>query len=326
MNDMSASQEEVQPLTETGKQCEEICSLFRAREDVLCLINQINQLIKAVQKHRGVSMGLLGGDNSFVHGFESLQQQLSRRLATLEVFARRTGGLLTKRDKENLHLAWHTICQNWQDDDLSDNFELHSHFIEQLQGMLISLAKRLEKPLVVELAGRSEDGVSYPRLFKQIELLQFVARQLPDMIEHIAKVRGLSVYAASAGSVDFYNDRKLRFLLQTARELSDRLRHQAERINGLLDDEIASFNELKNLELKLLFLLNTVEQDVLSGMSITTSSQHFFSLATEIIDVYWKVVNDGLNVLRGWHEQDLDDWFKLSQTVESLHLEAGIQG
>ncbi|SMF54793.1 hypothetical protein SAMN02745866_03494 [Alteromonadaceae bacterium Bs31] len=316
MNDASVSCDmDTLQIVESGGQFEDICSVFRAREDVLSLVNQINQLIKAVQKHRGVSMGLLGGDNSFVHGFQSLQVQLERRLATLEVFARRTGGLLSEREKENLHLAWHTIRQNWQDDELSDNFELHSHFIEQLKSMLVSLAKQLEKPFVQELAERAEGSVSYPKLFKQIELLQFVAKQLPDMIEHIAKVRGLAVYAASAGSVDFYNDRKLRFLLQTAREQSDKLRHQAERINELLDDEIPSFLELKNLELKLLFLLNTVEQDVLSGVTITTSSQQFFSLATEIIDVYWKVVNDGLSVLRRWHEEDLEDWFKLSPKV-----------
>jgi len=289
------------------------CTLFRTREDVLSLVIQINQMIKAVQKHRGVSMGLLAGDNSFVAGFESLQQQLEKRLATLECFARRTGGLLSEREKENLHLAWQTIRQDWQDDDLSDNFELHTHFVEQLLSMLVSLSRQLEKPLLPELAevAPSDEGVSYPKLFKQIELLQFVARQLPEMIEQIAKVRGLSVYAASLGSVDFYNDRKLRFLLQCAREQSDKLRHQAERINGLLEGKLPSFQELKNLELKLLYLLNTVEQDVLSGMEIKTTSQQFFSLATEIIDVYWAVVNDGLTQLRRWHEEDMEDWFKL---------------
>ncbi|WP_019600884.1 hypothetical protein [Teredinibacter turnerae] len=288
------------------------CLAFRQREDVLNLIHQINLLIKAVQRRRGLSLGLLAGEQAFRNRFEQLQSQLANGLATLEWFAKNTGDLLSPREKENLHLAWSTISHNWEEDQLSDNFELHSHFIEQLQSMLVSLARQLEPPLVPQLIEQGDDDSSYPQQFKKIEVLNFVARQLPEMIEQIAKVRGLSVYAASLGSVDFYNDRKLRFLLKYAREQSDKLRHQAERINELLNNSFRSVGDLKNLELKLLYLLNTVEQDVLSGREIKTSSQQFFTLATEIIDVYWTVVNDGLMLLRRWHLNDLEAWQSLS--------------
>ncbi|WP_188150444.1 lytic murein transglycosylase [Teredinibacter waterburyi] len=296
------------------------CDAFRQREQLFTLINQINQLIKVVQKHRGISMGLIGGDVSFQPDFDQLQMQLAKRLATLEYFAESTGGLLSEKDKGNLHLAWATIRQNWQDDNVSDNFELHSHFIDQLRHMLASLARQLEQPLAPELVDissqQSDAGIAHPKMFKQMELLNFVARQLPDMIEQIAKVRGLSVYAASIGSVDFYNDRKLRYLLTYAREQSYKLRHQAERISGFLGGDLVSFSELKNLELKLLYLLNTVDQDVLSGTEISTSSQQFFKLATEIVDVYWAVVNDGLTLLRRWHEDDMELWLKTAPIAE----------
>jgi len=282
---------------------------YRNREDVLNLIFQLNQLIKAVQRHRGISMGILAGDSSFELSFVDIEKQLIKRMSMLEYCADKSDGLLTERERENVKLAWITICQNWQDDKLSDNFELHTHFVEQLQQILFTLSRQLESPLTPELAiAEEKKGISYPKLFKQIELLNFVVRQLPDMIEQIAKVRGLSVYAASLGSVDFYNDRKLRFLLQCAREQSDKLRHQAERLNELLNAELRSFSELKNLEMKLLFLLSTVEQDVLSGSEIMTSSQHYYKLATEIIDIYWRTVDDGLALLRRWHEQDLEEW------------------
>ncbi|WP_075188226.1 lytic murein transglycosylase [Teredinibacter haidensis] len=285
---------------------------YRQREDVLTLINQINQLIKVVQKHRGVSMGLLAGDDSYLPRFNSLQAEMEKRLTLLQCFARSTGGALSDREKENLHLAWATIRQDWQDDKLSDNFELHTHFVEQLQAMLSSLSRQMERPLLPELVeGDTGAGMSYPRLFKKIEILNFVARQLPDMIEQVAKVRGLSVYAATAGSVDFYSDRKLRYLLQCAREQNDKLRVQAERIHDHVEKGLDSFDELKNLELKLLYLLNTVEHDVLSGLEIKTPSQQFFTLATEIIDVYWSLVSDGLLQIRRWHEDDMNDWLSL---------------
>lgn len=283
----------------------------------MTLVYQLNQMVKAVQKHRGMSTALLAGNVAFVGDFDILQRQLERRLATLETFARETDGLLNQRDKENLHLAWETIRHNWQDDDVSDNFELHSHFVEQLHGMIFSLAKQLEQPLTADLAESagstqlSTDGVVYPRMFKQIELLNFVARQLPDMIEQIAKIRGLSTYAAATGEVHYHNDRKLRFLLQCSRQQSEKLRHQAERLEGILNGKIKGLVELKNLELKLIYFLNVVERDVLSGREITASSHQLFKLATEFIDVYWAVVNEGLGLVRKWHEEDLENWLRL---------------
>ena len=199
---------------------DDFCKAFRQRSDTLTLVSQLNHLIKAVQKHRGMSMAMLGGNSAFVGEFEVLQKQLEKRLATLETFARETGGILSEKDKENLHLAWQTIRHNWEDDKVNDNFALHSHFVEQLHGMTYSLAKQLERPLASELieqgdaAQQSQKSVTYPRMFKKIELLNFVAKQLPEMIERLAQVRGLSTYAAATGEVNYESDRKMRYLMQ----------------------------------------------------------------------------------------------------------------
>ena len=135
-----------------AKEFDAFCTAFRQRQDALLLIKQLNQTAKAVQRHRGMSMALLAGSNLFRGDFEVLQRQVERRLISLEVFAAQTGGLLNDRDKENLHNAWQTISADWQDDDVIDNFELHSHFIEQLHGMILSLARKLERPVSVAIA------------------------------------------------------------------------------------------------------------------------------------------------------------------------------
>ena len=153
-------------------------------------------------------------------------------------------------------------------------------------------------------------GDTYPRMFKKIEVLNFIAKQLPEMIEQIARVRGLATYAASIGTADYPLDRKLRYVLQCSRQLSEKIRLQADRLDEILQRAIPSLSGMKNLELKLIFLLNTVEKDVLSGMEITANGQQVFALATEIIDVYWKVVNDGLILIRSWHEEDIELWHK----------------
>ena len=60
-------------------------------------------------------MAQLAGSQLFHQDFDLLQRQLERRLTSLEVFAAHTG-LLSRRDKENLHNAWRTIRADWQGD------------------------------------------------------------------------------------------------------------------------------------------------------------------------------------------------------------------
>ena len=293
----------------------DFCDAFRRREDSLTLLHQLHQLIKAVQRHRGISMGLLAGDKDFLPEFNVLQSQLERRLATLETFAHSTGGLLSDRDKENLHLAWVTIRQNWQDDDISDNFELHSHFIHQLLCMSFNLAKTLEGPLfedMQETAELNRKSISYPIAFSRIELLNFIGKQMPEMIEQIAKLRGLSTYAASSQNPAELMLGKLRYLLQAIQEHSERVRQQADRLHMILLGAVASLKKIKDLELKLMFLINTVENDVLINASPKTDSHQLFDLATEIIEVYWEVVGDGFILVRKWHQGDIDVWAKMS--------------
>lgn len=296
---------------------ESFCAAYRQRQDALSLIRQLNQMTKAVQRHRGMSMALLAGSNLFRGDFDVLQRQVERRLASLEVFAAQTGGLLAPRDKENLHNAWHTIRADWQHDDVIDNFELHSHFIEQLQTMIASLAKLLERPVSVLVAAAAglelphEDAAAYPKMFKQIELLNFAARQVTTMVEQVARIRGLSTYAAAKGFCDYHHDRKLRYAISCARASNEKLRHQAERLESLLSGALTSLSMIKTYELKLMFLLNTVETDVLSGMTISTNSHHLFKLATEIIDVYLKVVDEAMDLTSRWNEEDLEGWLCL---------------
>lgn len=285
------------------------CAAYRRRQDALSLIKQLTQMTKAVQRHRGMSMAQLAGSQLFHQDFDLLQRQLERRLTSLEVFAAHTG-LLSRRDKENLHNAWRTIRADWQGDHVLDNFELHSHFIEQLQAMIAGLAKLLECSVSAMAAGAPlrERSEMYPKRVAQIEMLDFAARQVIAMAEQIARIRGLATYAAVKGFGDDHHDRKLRYAVFSTRAANQKLRHQTERLEVLLASALPSLSTIKLYELKLMFLLNTVEEDILSGKTITTNSYNLFKLATEIIDVYLHVVDDAMDLASRWNDEDLEGW------------------
>ncbi len=296
---------------------ERFTRLYRERQDALTLIKQLVRMIKGLQRHRGMSMAMLGGNRQFQVEFAQLQHQLERRILALQAFT--TGNdLLSDRDRENLHNAWLTISRDWQQDSVIDNYELHCHLVEQLLAMLASLSRRLEQPLsemdppANEAGPEQEDqaDASAPTRLQHLELLHFCTRLLPSVVEQIGRIRALSSYAAALGYCDPHHDGKLRYVIQNTQVNNEKLRHQIRRLESVLGAEFGQLGELKRYELKLMFLLNMVENDVLSGEAITADSNRLFSVATDIIDVYLQVVGNGIALLGSWLEQDLERWLQ----------------
>ena len=293
------------------------CRVYRQRLDVIHLIKQINQLVKALQKHRGLSMAVLAGDRLFESELTTLQGQVERRIAALAAFAAQSADLLDSVEREKIHHAWTTLKTDWHDDAVLDNYELHCHFVEQMLALMTQMAKRLERPMCDYLSAAARvqhpnPGPTTPRNSKaaaeQLGLLVFVCKQMPDMVELVAKIRGLATHAIVSGARDYHNDRKLRYLLQCTRTHNEKLRLQMGRMPASIKKHIASLPMIKAYDLKLMFLLNSVEQDVLGGGRITTDRRQLFELATEIINIYVDVTAEGLDLLQVWQERQLEDW------------------
>lgn len=299
-------------------QFEDCCSLYHQRLHSLALIKQLNQLIEAVQKHRGLSMALLAGDASFTDEFLALQHSLDRRIAMLGAFARHSGNLLSRIDRENIDAAWQTLKLDWQDDTVIDNFELHSHFIDQLLNLMTSLGRYLERPMYeclqdavirnTEQGGELSGSVNSFRVVMQLGLLAFVCKQMPDMIELIAKIRGLATHAMVVGecSQDFSD--KLRYLIRCAKTQREKLGMGMGRMTDSIRDQLPSLPMIKTYDLKLMYMLDKVEHEVLASQRIATDQHSFFELGSDIIGVYVDVVSQGLDLLHHWHEEQLEEW------------------
>lgn len=316
MNQVNTSENQSVQTMASRQDFEYFTQLFMEREDAIILVEQLFQLMKAVQRHRGISMGMLGGNDEFQGEFVALQTQLERRLATLEAFAK-TSNLLSAKDKENLSLAWTMIRSDWEGDKLNDNFELHSHFIEQLIAMIAVLAKKIETPLLATADSKDaycEDAYgafSQQRMRKQADILSFSCKALPSIIEEVARIRGTAVYSAAVGSLVDLDERKIRFWMSTLREHGEALIVTAEKLADEYSSELPKLSSIKQNEIQLLKFLNTVEAALFLGKGGREEARRIFELATAIIEVYWAVISDSLDLVRLWHRQDLEAWMML---------------
>ncbi|RYY74855.1 MAG: hypothetical protein EOO52_11045 [Gammaproteobacteria bacterium] len=289
-------------------------ALFHQRLDALNLIKQLIHITKAVQRHRGMSMGLLGGNALFREDFTRLQRQIAERLNLFISFAARGHQLVPQRDQENLQSAWLTISHDWQEDSVIDNYELHCHLIEQLLALFAALAKQLEQPIAALLASGDEPTqvyattAIYPNRFKQLEVLHFSTRLMPAVAEQIGRIRALATYTAALGYCDADYASKLRYVIQCTRVNNEKLRHQAKRMEGILEKDSPLLNQLKSYEIKLTFLLNMVEHDVLKDEKLTADSNRLFDLATDIIDMYLNSVDEGTALIERWHHDEIENW------------------
>lgn len=298
--------------TQSG-QAAHFCDQYHQRLDALTLAKQLIHMIKAVQRHRGMTMGTLGGNAQFRDDLAHLQVQLERRLQLLQAFAARSINLLSPRDQDNLSNAWLTISRDWQEDSVIDNYELHCHLIEQLLSMVAALGKHLEQPTSRSMPGAAEsmgasDDALHPNRFKYLEVLHFSTRLMPAVAEQIGRIRALATYAAALGHCDKDFASKLRYVIQCTRVNNEKLRHQTKRLEGMLDSDLALLGQLKSYEIKLEFLLSMVEADLVNSPQTNADSNRLFNLATDIIDVYLKVVDEGVQLLTQWHEQDMEVW------------------
>jgi hypothetical protein len=293
----------------------EICSRYSDRLTALSLIKQVSHLVQAIQLHRGLGMSLIAGYEQFSTDFSGLQVQVRRRMRLLSAFASQSPHILAEAEIHKLNSAWAVIERGWQEDSVLENFEYHSHFIEQLLQLLMGLARYIERPVADDFAALEDaKGVQNPVSGKSnintVGLLVFVCNQLPGLVESIAKIRGLSTLATSRTTISELESSKLKYFMQNSRVQHEKVRLQADRLLDVTRDQIKSLPLIKAYEFKLMFLLTTIEKEVLSAPSIQMNSRQLFDLATEIIDVYWQVVDEGTSLLYQWQEEMLERWFQ----------------
>ena len=296
-----------------------VCNEYRRRNDAYSLVAQINQLIKSIQKHRGYTMGLLSGDESYRDRFNALQSAVKKRIDVIELFAAVTSEIISEKDKSDLYFCWKTIANNWQEDNVTESLELHSHFVEQLLGMLGGISEELSAPLLKDVQADtdlSNEAQSYPHLLLKVEVLNFIGRFLPENIEHIGKLRALSTHLAAASDSTESELRKLRFLVDTARSQISVLRGMSTRIKEICGDSYPAIQDVFVTEMQLGLLLSQVENTILTRPSETTEilGRQIFIKATQVIDAYWNVVNRGFALMHQWHKEEFDHWLATNQS------------
>lgn len=282
---------------------------FRQREEALSALQQILRLVADIQQHRGSSMAILAGNRDFEPRLAMLQAKVRQRLTYLDLSRDNndfisdgftSNGFFNKENWQAILQEWQAVSEGWRDDTVLPNFELHSHLVDKLLQLMRAGGKWL-----------FESDIVFKNAIVQcldISVLPFAFQTLPQHIELLAKLRGLSTHAVAMGSCD--NDHRVRidYLLQLAKREQVNLRNfTAQRpvkvlrlIPGLLDTQL---NEVVFTQ-----WVTRISTEVLQKGKIQSSlADELFAQGTEIINGFFAINQQSLAYVRQALEDMLEE-------------------
>ena len=252
---------------------------FHRHSQCIITIKLLCQLTQALQQHRGACMAFVSGDQAFLPMVAKLQQHISRLLSAL-AYQPDEQTLLANGSLANIDSGWQTILMGWQDDDILLNFEFHGHLIDSIKQVLRNI---MREQLMYQLSDRGKSCDS---------LLHTLLVQIPEVIEQVARLRGLSTNAAVVKACGGDSHARISFLIKEVPVQNERLLDALEDLQSV-HGVVPRLQSLKALRMNLQRYLISVQVNILESAHISASGVELFNSSTEIVDALWLAVEEG---------------------------------
>ena len=267
-----------------------------AKHDLLVTILTLSRLI---QRHRGATLALLGGDKSFRSQILSLQQQINAQVAFMECLNKASETAISDNDWSQLTLGWLTIIKDWENDAIHHSFEFHSHLLE----LILRIARQLSEHCLYQqpfepMPEALENRIEKSFLLPMQNLNQTCVIELYELVEYLARIRGMGTHMAATGHGDTDFDARVSFWLQEFRYRKDRFDQSLQVLPSNYLPFLPAMRALPNLNMKLNYFINLLGHEMSAQRSIKVPSHKLFLMGTEIIDGYLNVMDQANSVIR----------------------------
>lgn len=239
-------------------------------------IKGLNQLIAAMQQHRGLSSGVLNGNEALKDKRASKQQEVSRLFA--EVAAGLTVELKNNADWQAIQSSWAHIERDGLAWTAPKSFAEHTQMISQALVFVVTVAD-------VSALTLDPDIDSY-------YLMDNIVVKMPAVLERIGQLRARGTGILSKKAIEDQQKSELGILLG---ELRSTLQAQRLNLGKVMQTSPDTRRELESasaaFDRSVAELLDLVHRDILGG-SFETNPQAYFAQTTQIIDQGYAVMFD----------------------------------
>ncbi len=264
------------------------------RLKALDLVKALFEQVRVVQQHRAATNGALAGNPLFESKTRLLAREVNTRFRGLERELNLTHELFDIGQWRDIRSAWQTVHLQWRQDEVIENFELHSHLVKQFLRYIAGIGRQAEDLIQTN--------------FQHQVLSQYVFEDLPCFIELVGQIRALGTSACAMGKMDGGSEVRLRFLMGQLKKQKGKVKDLAKGLSKEALEITGSLIDALLCEPKLERLSQMVEQDLLTKGDIATSADDIFTLSTSVIDAHYNVMSEGLRLLRLNMDKRMQAW------------------
>lgn len=264
----------------------------------LTIIRHIVPIVIASQQHRGANLAYLEGDASYQTKVVELQTQIDYRLTTLQLINQELSKPVAKLEIEQLLQEWHNV-KSWSGGPALENFNLHSHFVEQLMRLVWQVTERSNfffmDSMFPEDSGNNSRG---DELIGDTLLIRFILHETPELVELIARIRGIATHASVLGICDTEHSSRLDYLLRQLNQKKEQFRSMPKALHKYAVEDLPLLLDIQMQDSRIVQLVQLVENQILRKNKIELDSQDIFVMATSIINSQTEVVYQGLDFIQ----------------------------
>jgi hypothetical protein len=266
----------------------------QTRSKALEVVKALYDQVRVVQQHRAATNGALGGNPFFESKTRMLAREINTRFKELDRQLADVSELFDALRWDDIGNEWQTVHLQWRQDQVIENFELHSHLVRQMLDFIADIGERAESLIM--------------RDKHQQALAQYVFRGLPSFIEIMGQMRALGTHATVISECTDACGMRLRFLLQQIQSQQVSVREQMSRLSPEAFSKTTSLIDVHLCEPKLDKLQKCIEQDILKARKIDLNPDELFTRCTEIMDAHFNVMMEGLRMLRMSLDRRIEAW------------------
>lgn len=273
----------------------------------ITIIRHLIPVIIVSQQHRGASLAFLEGDNSYKNKVSELQNEIEYRLTTLQLLNRELSKPVKELEIDQLVQEWWNI-KGWSEGTPLENFNLHNYFIEQ-QMRLVWRAKEKTNYFFMDTGKvcESRENASDNAYSGDALLIRFVLHDTLELIELIAKTRGLATHAMVVGACDIDHYSWLEYLLREINLKKEKFRILFGSLQQYMLRDMPSLIDLQLQDSRMVQLVQYVENNILRNEIIRHDSQDIFIMATTIINSLTEVIYQGLDFIQNRMHRQFDE-------------------
>jgi signal transduction histidine kinase len=234
----------------------------------------INQLVQAVQLHRGVSNALLAGNASLADKRSAIERTVAERMANAAVAL--NDELRRNPSWWDAQAHWQDIVADGQDWTSTENFNRHSAMIARLLDFMVDIA--------------DHDNLSVDREIDTYYLQDTLVIKLPELLERLGQLRGRGVTALTRKELP---DSLRIDILTNIDSMGGALRAQGINITKVIGATPELANTLNqahaSLNATVERIVGIMRDDVLAA-HFSTSPVEFFQVVSGEIDKSYEVI------------------------------------